>query len=322
MDLRHRLERRRGRRTPEIENTQEIVAKNKDPWEKRFAELNDKFLALEKKQQPTSVPTAVQIQTATDVMMYRGFSITLTGSAWSWHRQLKPNSISSFTKLSWLFLTQFISGKRSRKPNTHLFAIKQELKESLKDYIARFNEKALKNPPKTLAELFVRAQKYTNAEEFSNARKNVQVTKSNGKGKRLRNEESQLSNKWPDDRAPRNRRPSRRLEEKHPRRKAAELARFVRADPDHQDKRKYCRFNRDHGHNTIDYVDLKGEIKTLIRKGHLRRYTKEGKTAQKEAREQQNNPPEEPAEIHTIFGGSSDEGDSNRARKAHSRKPD
>ncbi|XP_058104818.1 uncharacterized protein LOC131248520 [Magnolia sinica] len=180
----------------------------------------------------------VQIQTATNAMMCRGFSITLTGSARSWYRQLKPNSIGSFTELSRLFLTQFISGKKNRKPNTHLFTIKQEPKESLKDYITRFNDEALqvedyddkialstvfgglkeerftfsitKNPSKTLADLIARAQKYTNAEEFSNAHKNVQVVDPSGKGKRPRNEESQPSSKGPNDRAPRDRRPSRK----------------------------------------------------------------------------------------------------------------
>ncbi|XP_058103413.1 uncharacterized protein LOC131246978 [Magnolia sinica] len=97
----------------------------------------------------------------------------------------------------------------------------------------------------------------------------------------------------------------------------------MRADLDHRDKCKYCWFHRDHDHNTTNCVDLKDEIETLIRKGHLRRYTKEGKASRKEGREreQPNNITEEPAEIRTIFGGSSGGGDSNRARKAHSRKP-
>ncbi|XP_058111548.1 uncharacterized protein LOC131254861 [Magnolia sinica] len=184
----------------------------------------------------------MQIQTTMDVMICRGFLITLIGSTQSWYCQLKPNSIGSFTELSRLFLTQFISGKKSQKPNTHLFTIKQEPKESLKKYIARFNKEALqvedyddnislsamrsglkeekftfsigKNLPKTLAELVARAQKYTNAEEFSNSRKNVQVTKPTGKGNRPRNKESHPSSKGPDDRAPRNRRPSRKPERK------------------------------------------------------------------------------------------------------------
>ncbi|XP_058106953.1 uncharacterized protein LOC131250688 [Magnolia sinica] len=219
------------------------------------------------------------------------------------------------SELSRLFLTQFISGKRSRNPNTQLFAVKQEPKESSKDYIARFNEEELliedyddkmtlaavfsglkerkftfsigKNPPKTLVELVTRAQKYTNTKEFSNARKSVQVAEPNGKGKRPKNEESQQSNKRPDDRTPRDRHPNRRPEGKFRSytlldtsteqilldirgEKLMNWPICKRDDPDHRDKRKYCRFHRDHGHNTADCVDLKDEIETLVRKGHLR----------------------------------------------------
>ncbi|XP_058075987.1 uncharacterized protein LOC131224695 [Magnolia sinica] len=265
-----------------------------------------------------------------DAMMYRGFSITLTVSARSWYRQLKPNSIGSFVELSRLFLTQFISGKKSRKSNTHMFTIKQEPKESLKDYITRFNEEALqvedyddkmtlsavfgglkearftfsigKNSSKTLADLIARAQKYTNAEEFTNARKNVQVTNPTGKGKRPKNEESQPSGKGPDDRTPRDQSPSRRPEGKFrsytPLNTSTEQILLdirgekllnwpvcMKVDSEHRDKRKYYRFHRDHGHNTADCVDLKDEIETLICKGHLRRYTKGERTAWKEERE-------------------------------------
>ncbi|XP_058080671.1 uncharacterized protein LOC131228834 [Magnolia sinica] len=266
-------------------------------------------------------------KTTTDAMMCRGFLITLTGSARSWYRQLKPNSIGSFAELSRLFLTQFISGKKSRKPNTHLFTIKQKPKESLKEYIARFNEEALqvedyddkialsvvfeglkegrftfsigKNPLKTLTDLIAKSQKYTNIEKFSNARKNVQVTELTGKGKRPRNEESQPSSKGPDDRTPRDRRSRRKPEEKfysytpfntstkqilldikgH---KLLNWPVCMKADPDHRDKRKYCRFHRDHGHNTAECVDPKDEIETLIRKGHLCQYAKGERTTRKE----------------------------------------
>ncbi|XP_058103728.1 uncharacterized protein LOC131247786 [Magnolia sinica] len=273
----------------------------------------------------------MQIQTTMDAMMCHGFSINLTGSARSWYMQLKPNSVGSFAELSRLFFTQFISGKKSWKQTTHLFTIKQGPKESLKDFIAHFNEEALqvedyddqmvlsamfselkewkftfsigKNPPKMLVELVTRAQKYTNAGELSNSCKNIQVAEPSTKGKRLRNEEPQSSNKKSNDYVPCDRRPSRKPE----------------ADVEPRDKRKYCRFHHDHSHNTSDCVDLKDEIETLIRKGHLRRYTEE-KSAQRE--EQLSKTVEEPVKIRTIFGGSSSGGDSNRARKAHSRKSD
>ncbi|XP_058111195.1 uncharacterized protein LOC131254214 [Magnolia sinica] len=189
------------------------------------------------------------------------------------------------------------------------------------------------NPPKTLAELITRAQKYTNAEEFSNTRKNVQVIEPIGKGKRPRNKEPQPSSKRPNDCTPHDRRPSKKPEGKFhsytPLNTSIEQILLdirgqkllnwpicMKANPDRRDKRKYCRFHRDHGHNTADCMDLKDDIETLIRKGHLSRYTKEERTARREERELPNNTAEEPIKICTILG------DSNRARKAHSRKPD
>lgn len=38
-----------------------------------------------------------------------------------------------------------------------------------------------------------------------------------------------------------------------------------------KDRSKYCRFQRDYGHNTKDCHDLKNQIKELIRRGHLTR---------------------------------------------------
>ncbi|XP_058084523.1 uncharacterized protein LOC131232302 [Magnolia sinica] len=94
----------------------------------------------------------------------------------------------------------------------------------------------------------------------------------------------------------------------------------MKVDLDHREKRKYCQFHRDHDHNISDCVDLKDEIETLIRKGHLRRYTKEERTTRRQ--EQASKAAKEPTEIRIIFGGSSNGGDSNRARKSHSWKSD
>ena len=42
------------------------------------------------------------------------------------------------------------------------------------------------------------------------------------------------------------------------------------------DKKKYCRFHKDHGHYTEDSRDLKEQIEELIRKGKLQRFVKKG----------------------------------------------
>ncbi|KAK0571227.1 hypothetical protein LWI29_012795 [Acer saccharum] len=90
-----------------------------------------------------------------------------------------------------LFVNQFFKARHPKKPVTHLLSIKQNEKETLNEYIARFNLKAvqvegysddvafiammtrlqarrflwsiMKNPPRTYIELLNNAYKYTNA---------------------------------------------------------------------------------------------------------------------------------------------------------------
>ena len=50
----------------------------------------------------------------------------------------------------------------------------------------------------------------------------------------------------------------------------------LHSSPNVRDKKKYCRFHRDHGHLTEECRDLKEQIKELIRKGKLQRYIKKG----------------------------------------------
>ena len=54
-------------------------------------------------------------------------------------------------------------------------------------------------------------------------------------------------------------------------------------DPDKRPRDKYCRFHRDHGHNTEDYYDLKRQIEELIKQGKLQRFVERG---QREGRPQ------------------------------------
>ncbi|GAV72147.1 LOW QUALITY PROTEIN: hypothetical protein CFOL_v3_15636, partial [Cephalotus follicularis] len=90
---------------------------------------------------------------------------------------------------------------------------------------------------------------------------------------------------------------------------------------------KYCRYHRDHGHDTKECRQLKNQIEDLIRKGHLRKYVDrdapQGRMEQRreEAPQQQEEQQQQPkGVIHTIYGGVASCGDHKNARKAYERQ--
>ena len=46
----------------------------------------------------------------------------------------------------------------------------------------------------------------------------------------------------------------------------------MKGDPNKRNKSKYCRFHRDHGHDTDECFDLIQQIENLIRQGKLRHF--------------------------------------------------
>ena len=52
----------------------------------------------------------------------------------------------------------------------------------------------------------------------------------------------------------------------------------LKRDPSKRSRDKYCRFHRDHGHDTIDCYDLKQQIEAFIRQGKLQRFVSKGRT--------------------------------------------
>ena len=102
-------------------------------------------------------------------------------------------SVDSFEQLSNAFLLHFIGGQRLKRPADHLLTIRQGEKETLRSYVKRFTRETLevdeaddkvqlttfkaglrsrdlmaslaKNPPKTMAEMLLKAQKYMNAKD-------------------------------------------------------------------------------------------------------------------------------------------------------------
>ena len=79
----------------------------------------------------------------------------------------------------------------------------------------------------------------------------------------------------------------------------------IKGDPNKRNKNKYCRFHRDHGHDTNECYDLKQEIENLIRQGKLRNFL--GPDHKDEKLKGKIEEPSHPplGEIRVIVGGTS-----------------
>ncbi|RWW12625.1 hypothetical protein GW17_00023700 [Ensete ventricosum] len=89
-----------------------------------------------------------------------------------------------------------------------------------------------------------------------------------------------------------------------------------------RDKMRYCRFHREHCHNTEECRDLQSQIEDLIRQGHLNRYIHDQSSFPDDRPPRDPSPrPKGPIEkqIDVIIGGPALGGDSSSARKAYAR---
>ncbi|KAL2485649.1 Uncharacterized protein Adt_30405 [Abeliophyllum distichum] len=90
-------------------------------------------------------------------------------------------------------------------------------------------------------------------------------------------------------------------------------------------QKRYCRYHRSVGHDTDDCRDLKGEIESLIRRGHLKEFVarppRGGEPPQHQDRAELPPPPQHGrGEIHMIVGGSQYLEGSRRHRRKLSRE--
>ncbi|KAM1980518.1 hypothetical protein ACFX15_037119 [Malus domestica] len=78
-----------------------------------------------------------------DDLMCKIFATTLQGEAQDWFYTLPPQSIRNFDKLSLVFTKEYSSCRSIKKKSDHLFDVKKNPKESLRNYVRRFKtEKA------------------------------------------------------------------------------------------------------------------------------------------------------------------------------------
>ena len=196
-------------------------------------------------------------------------------------------------------MRHFIGGQCPKRPADLLLTIRQGEKETLRSYVKHFTQETLKvdeaddkvqlttfkaglrsrdlvaslskNPPKTMVEMLLKAQKYMNAEDALAAIKNVEKPRDKGRrDDKCRGQKRERPDRQNNDE-------NRRKEERGPQMvKSTPLVmpvdkilmqikdehylkwpRPLHSSPNVRDKNKYCRFHKDHGHNTEDCRDLK-----------------------------------------------------------------
>ncbi|XP_065626269.1 uncharacterized protein LOC136066230 [Quercus suber] len=103
---------------------------------------------------------------------------------------------------------------------------------------------------------------------------------------------------------------------------ALTFPRKLKGDPSKCSRDKYCRFHRDHGHDTSDCYDLKQQIETLIRQGKLQKFVSKERTdppPQEQPPRWDNDRPRPPiGDIRMIVGGTATRS-SKKARKTYLR---
>ncbi|KAK9912526.1 hypothetical protein M0R45_036388 [Rubus argutus] len=77
-------------------------------------------------------------------LLFKLFPSSLAGAAHAWFRQLKPNSISSFTQLCQEFIAQYVCKRKKKKDMAALFGTKQQVGEKLGDFLERFIDEMAK----------------------------------------------------------------------------------------------------------------------------------------------------------------------------------
>nr|XP_023898689.1 uncharacterized protein LOC112010573 [Quercus suber] len=220
--------------------------------------------------------------------------------------------------LSNAFLRHFIRGQRPKRPADHLLTIRQGEKETLRLYVKHFTRETLeidkaddkvqlttfkaglrsrkllaslmKNPPKMMVEMLLKAQKYMNAENALVAIRDVEKPGDKGrKDDECRGQKQELLDHQTSGKNRRKDNKSLRtvkftplvmpidkiltqIKDEH----YLKWLRPLHSSLNVRDKNKYCWFHKDHGHYTKDCQDLKEQIEELIQKGKLQKYVKKG----------------------------------------------
>ncbi|XP_020235081.1 uncharacterized protein LOC109814952 [Cajanus cajan] len=277
------------------------------------------------------------------------FMGTLKKAALDWFSGLLDRSITDFDVFSWMFMAQFAANKKKPPITSDLFDLKQQCEESLKDFLQRFNEVALRIASLDERMAVIAFQKGLRSGAFDIAleRANCQTMSEEG-NYRQADHVGRSRGEWTHNNE----------EEKFtpltvPRRQilhdvnSASLFEFPVATERQLGpfKTDWCEFHRTHGHSTENCLVLGRQIKRLIKEGRLKEFVarkQEGSSSNRRPRHTQDDtrrdrrrertpPKDAPAKVsearqqpihgdfNTIAGGFAGGGATSAARKRYTR---
>ncbi|RDX81467.1 hypothetical protein CR513_37852, partial [Mucuna pruriens] len=247
-----------------------------------------------------------------DRLNYKLFPRTLRGVALQWMMTLPPRSIRTFNDLAGLFLSQFAANKSKRLEVTDLFDIKQANGESLKSYMARFNDATIgvNDPdqkffvkafqkglrvgpfsdalalqrPVSMEEIHIRAEKHVEMEDSRFDKKEAEHVNMEGRSRPVKERPTLASGRNPHRRQIPDKGyeiPSKFTPLKE--RKAhimreichTRLLNFPQAAGGKlmgRNRREWCDFHRASGHSTKDCWTMGAQLEGLIQQGYLSQY--------------------------------------------------
>ena len=156
--------------------------------------------------------------------------------------------------------------------------------------LGKFLFSLYKNDPKTMSKVLYRATKYMNAEDALLARE--EKLRKRERLEDTRQDQGQKKPRTGDRRDEKRSKPpggrftnftplNAPLDQVLMQIKDEETLTFpgkLKSDPTKRSRNKYCRFHRDHGHDTADCYDVKQQIEGLIREGKLHKFVSKEKT--------------------------------------------
>ncbi|XP_009391097.2 uncharacterized protein LOC103977328 [Musa acuminata AAA Group] len=291
--------------------------------------------------------TQMALYGTSDALMCRTFPTTFRGPARAWFSRLRQSSIASFDQFAKEFEQNFLTSARPRPSIAALLALSQHEEETLAQFVTRFAAEIrgysdthpslimqafltglkpsrffwslIEKPPATVPEMLHRANQYVAGEALAAGRRPV--------AKKSRTEQPRAATSSIDLRPHRRPdHPEQRLPRPPPlplNTPRTEIFLQIREKgllrppnpmrATYKNRSKYCRFHRDHGHDTEDCHDLQNQIEELIRRGYLGRYLKEPREATPR--------PRMPVErqVDVIIGGPAAGDSSSSARKSYAR---